>query len=269
MLNLFENWQRPEGKGIVLMGSCFSDNLKPYLEREGYEVTSNVFGTLFHPIPIFNWLKYACSNAISDSEMQLVFHEEKWKSLGGGKMLRADSTEELKDVIHTNLNTLRQSLKDAKTLVLTLGTAHAWMHRDFGLVGNCQRLPQQDFQQKIISFNEMMNFGDEAIQLLQTTNPNLKVVFTVSPVRHWRMGVAENARTKARCIELAHALCEKYTLTYFPSYEFVIDVLRNDEYFEEDRCHPNEIAIQKVVECFLKNQNEHKGYKNNSNLTFT
>jgi hypothetical protein len=66
------------------------------------------------------------------------------------------------------------------------------------------------------------------------------------------MGVSENARTKARCIELAHALCEKYALTYFPSYEFVIDVLRNDEYFEEDRCHPNEIAIQKVMGCFLK-----------------
>lgn len=252
MLNLFNNWQRPEGKGIVLMGSCFSDNLKPYLEQEGYEVSSNVFGTLFHPIPIFNWLKYACAKDISDSEMQLIFHEEKWKSLGGGKKLRADSIEELKGIIHKNLNTLHQSLELAKTLVLTLGTAHAWMHRDFGLVGNCQRLPQQDFQQEIISLNEMVKVGGESIELLHKMNPYLNVVFTVSPVRHWRMGVAENARTKARCVELAHALCEKYALKYFPSYEFVIDILRNDEYFEEDRCHPNEMAIQKVVDCFLK-----------------
>ena len=252
MLNLFKNWQRPEGKGIVLMGSCFSDNLKPYLEQEGYEVSSNVFGTLFHPIPIFNWLKYACANAISESEMQLIFHEGKWKSLGGGKMLRADSKEELKGLIHKNLDTLHQSLKLAKTLVLTLGTAHAWMHRDFGLVGNCQRLPQQDFQQEIVLLNEMFKVGGETIQLLHKMNPNLNVVFTVSPVRHWRMGVAQNAHTKARCIELAHALCEKYALTYFPSFEFVIDILRNDEYFEEDRCHPNEMAIQQVVNCFLK-----------------
>lgn len=253
MLNLFKNWQRPEGEGIVLMGSCFSDNLKPYLEREGYHVSSNVFGTLFHPIPIFNWLKYACANAISDSEMQLVFHEEKWKSLGGGKILRADSIEEFKSVIHTNLDIMHHSLKFAKTLVVTLGTAHAWIHKDFGLVGNCQRLPQQDFLQKFVSLNFMVNAGAETIQLLHKMNPNLNIVFTVSPVRHWRMGVTENARTKARCIELAHALCERFTLTYFPSYEFVIDVLRNDEYFEEDRCHPNEIAIQKVVDCFLKN----------------
>lgn len=251
MLNLFKNWQRPEGEGIVLMGSCFSDNLKPYLEREGYHVSSNVFGTLFHPIPIFNWLKYSSANSISEREMQLVFHEEKWKSLGGGKILRADSIEELKGIIHANMNTMHESLKLAKTLVITLGTTHAWMHTDFGLVGNCQRLPQQDFRQELVSLDEMVNVGGEAIQCLHKVNPNLNIVFTVSPVRHWRMGVAENARTKARCIELAHALCEKYTLMYFPSNEFVIDVLRNDEYFEEDRCHPNEKAIQKVADCFL------------------
>jgi hypothetical protein len=235
-----------------LMGSCFSDNLKAYLEQEGYEVSSNIFGTLFHPIPIFNWLKYACLNTISDKEMQLVFHEGKWKSMGGGKLLRADSIEELKGLIHLNLDAMHQSLKMSKTLVLTLGTAHAWMHRESGLVGNCQRLPQQDFQQEIISLNEMVKVGGETVQLLHEVNPNLNIVFTVSPVRHWRMGITENARTKARCIELAHTLCEKYALTYFPSYEFVVDVLRNDEYFESDRCHPNEKAISLVAENFLK-----------------
>jgi hypothetical protein len=146
---------------------------------------------------------------------------------------------------------LHGTLKSASTLVITLGTAHAWIHKDFGLVGNCQRLPQQDFQQKIISLNEMVEVGGETIQLLHEMNPNLNIVFTVSPVRHWRMGVTENVRTKARCIELAHTLCEKYALTYFPSYEFVIDVLRNDDYFEVDRCHPNVMAISLVAQEFL------------------
>jgi hypothetical protein len=251
MLDLFKHWQRPEGKEIVLIGSCFSDNLKPYLEEEGFKVTSNIFGTLFHPIPIFNWLKYACQNHISEVEMQLVFHEEKWKSLTGGKILRADSKDELIQIVHSNLTILHGTLKSASTLVITLGTAHAWIHKDFGLVGNCQRLPQQDFQQKIISLNEMVEVGGETIQLLHEMNPNLNIVFTVSPVRHWRMGVTENVRTKARCIELAHTLCEKYALTYFPSYEFVIDVLRNDDYFEVDRCHPNVMAISLVAQEFL------------------
>jgi hypothetical protein len=250
MLGLFKHWNRPEGKGIVLMGSCFSDNLKPYLDKEGYEVTSNVFGTLFNPIPIFNWLKYACANAISESEMQIIFHEEKWKSLAGGKMLRSDSKEELMQVINSHLATLHEALKSADTLVVTLGTAHGWIHKEIGLVGNCQRLPQHEFQQEIISLNEMIDSGEESIRLIRQLIPNIRIVLTVSPVKHWRMGVLKNARTKARCLELAHALCERNSLSYFPSYEFITDVLRNDEYFESDRCHPNDKAIALVAQEF-------------------
>ncbi len=251
MLDLFKNWKRPEGKGIVLMGSCFSDNLKPFLEEKDFRVTSNVFGTLFHPIPIFNWLKYACANNISEDEMQFVFHEEMWKSLGGGKLLRLNSKEELKELIHSKLNVLHEELKSVNTLVVTFGTAHAWIHNNLGLVGNCQRLPQQVFQQKIISLNEMIDSAEESIRFIKQLNPNIRIVLTVSPVKHWRMGVIENAKTKARCIELAHALCERFSLEYFPSYEYITDVLRNDDFYESDRCHPNDKAIVLVAENFL------------------
>ena len=254
MLDLFQDWKRPEGNRFVLMGSCFSDNLKPYLERQGFEVTSNLFGTLFHPIPIFNWLKHACENHISENEMQMIFHEEKWKSLGGGKNLRAESLEELKGIIHSKKTELHESIKSANTIVITLGTAHAWMHKDFGLVGNCQRLAQQDFKQEFISLNEMMKAGEECIGLMRKLNPNLQIVFTVSPVKHWRMGVVENARTKARCIELAHGLCSFGKAIYFPSYEFVSDILRNDDYYENDRCHPNERAILAIIREFLRKE---------------
>ena len=253
MLDVFNHWQRPEGKEIVLMGSCFSDNLKPYLEEDDFKVTSNNFGTLFHPIPIFNWLKYACKNLISEEEMQLVFHEEIWKSLSGGKILRAKTKEELKEIIDSNLNDLHQLLKTANTIVITFGTAHAWRHKDFGIVGNCQRLAQQDFKQEIIALNEMVRAGAECVHVLQQFNPHLRIVFTVSPVKHWRMGVIENARTKARCIELAHELCADLKVDYFPSYEFVSDVLRNDDFFEKDRCHPNERAILAISHEFLRN----------------
>jgi hypothetical protein len=182
----------------------------------------------------------------------LIFHEEKWKSLGGGKILRSDSIEELKAIVLSNLKILHDALKSTNTVVLTLGTAHAWKHKDYGLVGNCQRLPQQDFQQELISLAEMMRVGKETLDLLQQFNPGLKIVLTVSPVKHWRMGVVENSRSKARCIELAHELCEMTDSIYFPSYEYVSDVLRNDNYYENDRCHPNDRAIALVAENFLK-----------------
>jgi hypothetical protein len=251
MLEIFKDWKLPEGKNIVLMGSCFSDNLKPFLEQKDFQVTSNLFGTLFHPTPIFNWLKYACANHIAEDDMQLVFHEEIWKSLGGGKALRIHSKEELKELIQHKLNVLHEALKSADALVITLGTAHAWIHEEFGLVGNCQRLSQQKFKQELISLNDMIHVGKETIDLLQQFNPDLKIVLTVSPVKHWRMGVVENARSKARCIELAHELCEMTGSIYFPSYEFVSDILRNDAYFESDRCHPNQRAIELVAEKFI------------------
>jgi len=254
MLGIFKDWKCPEGRNIVLIGSCFSDNLKPFLEEKDFQVTSNVFGTLFHPIPIFNWLKYACANNISEKEMQLVFHEEMWKSLGGGKALRMNGREELKELIQYKLNSFQEELKSADILVITLGTAHAWIHDEFGLVGNCQRLPQQKFKQELISLDEMIRIGKETVQLLQQFNPNLKIVLTVSPVKHWRMGVVENSRSKARCIELTHMLCALDRVSYFPSFEFVTDVLRNDVYFEADRCHPNITAIRLVAESFLKEE---------------
>lgn len=252
MLEIFKDWKCPEGRNIVLMGSCFSDNLKPFLEEKNFQVTSNVFGTLFHPIPIFNWLKFACANRISEDEMQLVFHEEQWKSLSGGKILRAAAKDELKQIIFSNLNILHHSLKAANTLVITLGTAHAWLHETVGLVGNCQRLPQQVFKQELISLNEMIQNGKHTLSMLRQLNPDLKIIFTVSPVKHWRMGVLENARTKARCMELAHELCADGSALYFPSYEFVSDVLRNDDFFESDRCHPNQRAIQAISQEFLR-----------------
>ncbi len=256
MLEIFKDWKCPEGRNIVLMGSCFSDNLKPFLEEKNFQVTSNVFGTLFHPIPIFNWLKFACANRISEDEMQLVFHEEMWKSLGGGKALRLHSKEALEELIRNKLNVLHEELKSAETLVITLGTAHAWIHEEFGLVGNCQRLPQQKFKQELIFLNEMIRTGNETLDLLQQFNPGMKIVLTVSPVKHWRMGVVENARSKARCIELAHEICDKTDAIYFPSYEFVSDVLRDHAYFESDRCHPNQRAIELVAKAFLRDSLE-------------
>jgi hypothetical protein len=119
-------------------------------------------------------------------------------------------------------------------------------------VGNCQRLPQQKFKQELISLDEMIHSGKDTIHLLKQFNSDLKIVLTVSPVKHWRMGVIENARTKARCMELAHELCEMNGSAYFPTYEFISDVLRNDTYFESDRCHPNDRAIALVAENFLK-----------------
>lgn len=251
MLDLFHDWELMPGRRVVLLGSCFSDNLAPYLEQADYHVYSNPFGTLFHPIPIMNWIDMAISDEVAEERLQIVFHENQWKSLCGGKELRELNREDLLKKIQQKRVELRAELEEADVLVLTLGTAHAWVHEEFGIVGNCQRLPNANFQRKLISVEEMSEAGISVLNKLNRVNPFLQVVLTISPVKHWRMGVVENSRTKARLVELVHALRVPQLLSYFPSYEYVTDVLRSDEYFNSDRCHINENAISLVAEKFL------------------
>jgi len=251
MTEIFKDWKCPEGRNIVLMGSCFSDNLTPYLEQADYRVHSNPFGTLFHPIPILNWIDMAIVGNIDEERLQIVFHENQWKSLCGGKELRDESKKALLLRIEEKLLKFRAALVEANILVLTLGTAHAWLHKDFGIVGNCQRLPNSEFKRELIPLQSMLDNSITILDKVNRINPFLQIVFTVSPVKHWRMGIIENSRTKARCVELVHALKAQRSLNYFPSYEYVTDVLRNDEFYEEDRCHPNKECIQLVAQSFL------------------
>lgn len=251
MLDLFHDWELMPGRRVVLLGSCFSDNLAPYLKKADYHVYSNPFGTLFHPIPIMNWIDMAISDQVAEERLQIVFHENQWKSLCGGKELRENSKDILLEKIHRKRCELRAELEEAEVLVLTLGTAHAWVHEEFGIVGNCQRLPNSNFQRKLISVEEMSNTLISVLNKLNRVNPFLQVVLTISPVKHWRMGVVENTRTKARLVELVHTLRVPQLLSYFPSYEYVTEILRNDEYFNSDRCHINERAISLVADKFL------------------
>ena len=251
MLDLFHDWELMPGRRMVLMGSCFSDNLAPYLEQANYEVYSNPFGTLFHPIPIMNWIDMAISDEVSEEKLHIVFHENQWKSLCGGKDLRESNKEDLLSKIQQRLAEFRAALEEADILVLTLGTAHAWVHEEFGVVGNCQRLPNSNFQRKLISVEEMSRHMIDVFKRLNKVNPFLQKVVTISPVKHWRMGVVENTRTKARLVELVHAIRIPEFLSYFPSYEYVTEVLRNDDYFNSDRCHINERAISLVADKFL------------------
>lgn len=252
MLDLFHDWELMPGRRIVLLGSCFSDNLAPYLKQADYHVYSNPFGTLFHPIPIMNWIDMAISEVVSEERFQIVYHENQWKSLCGGKELRESNRDDLLGKIQHKLVELRTELEEAEVLVLTLGTAHAWVHEEYGIVGNCQRLPNSKFQRKLISVEEMTDTMISVLNKLNRVNPFLQVVLTISPVKHWRMGVVENIRTKARLVELVHAIRVPHLLSYFPSYEYVTEILRNDEYFNSDRCHPNQRAIELVAKAFLR-----------------
>ena len=143
-------------------------------------------------------------------------------------------------------------LKEAHWLIITLGSAFSYrLVEGGGAVANCHRAPGKVFVKHLMTIDEIQTALDSALYQLRYFNPGLKVIFTVSPVRHIRDGVVENNRSKARLLESVHHLVGKFDrLYYFPAYELVIDVLRDYRFFDIDMVHPNYPATQFVLEKF-------------------
>jgi hypothetical protein len=127
---------------------------------------------------------------------------------------------------------------------LTLGTAYVYFLASNGRpVANCHRFPSSNFERRLVTVEEMQTLWEEVLENLRAWRPDLQVWFTVSPVRHARDGLVENNRSKARLLELGHRLCDGHDgRTYFPSYEWQIDVLRDYRYYDTDLVHPNYAA---------------------------
>jgi len=237
------------GDDIVLMGSCFSDEMSNHFIDSGLNVLSNPFGTLFHPLAIANVMNAALS---SSREVDILQRNDIYLSWDSGSKLFAFSESELSAQIEARRKKLRKTLSKAKLLVVTMGTA--WGYRNIELnkiVGNCHKSVPEVFEKELSSVDEMLNSWTVLLTTLKELNPELTVVFTVSPIRHKKDGLVENNRSKSRLIELVHQL-EGENRFYFPSYEVLIDELRDYRYYTSDLVHPNKDAIAYIWNAFKK-----------------
>ena len=149
---------------------------------------------------------------------------------------------------------LADFLKNGKVLILTLGTAISYKHKSSDtIVGNCHKMPSQLFDKVDLKVKEIRETMLKTLEALKAYNPELKILFTVSPVRHFKDGLIANARSKARLIHTVdQLLTEDATLNYFPAYELLIDELRDYRFFKKDLVHPNQIAVEFIWEKFLE-----------------
>lgn len=155
----------------------------------------------------------------------------------------------LRNRFATTIETLHEQLKNADVLLITFGTSFGYRHVETSeIVANCHKQPQKLFQKELSELSEMRTIWTETLAELKAFNPRLKVIFTVSPVKHLRDGVVENVRSKARLIELVHELGENY----FPSFELIQEQLRDYRFYKVDGAHPNEIAIHEVYKRFIE-----------------
>lgn len=241
---------------LVLLGSCFSDNIGGKLNYFKFQSLQNPFGILFHPLAIENLVSRAVRED-SYTEQDVFFSNERWHCFDAHSDLSNSSKEKLLQKLNDSLQRTKRQIKKSTHIVITLGTA--WFYRKRGsnaVVANCHKVPQKEFSKEVLSIGTIITSLKKTIKLVQTVNQNAQFIFTVSPVRHLKDGFVENQRSKAHLIAAIHEVIDSPSLgggwgeEYFPSYELMMDELRDYRFYEADMIHPNQVAIDYIWEKF-------------------
>jgi len=241
------------GEKILLTGSCFTEHIGNALAEWKFDVLQNPNGILFDPASVASSL----TSYIQPKQYEaadLFYANEVWQSWQHHSIFsHVDPTACLAG-INASQQQAHTFLNQADWLIITLGSAFSYRLADNGVaVANCHRAPAQTFHKHLMTIEEINSAWDSCLYQLSYFNPSLKVLFTISPVRHIRDGVVENNRSKARLIEAVHHLVNKFDrIWYFPAYELVIDVLRDYRFYDIDMVHPNYPATQFVLEKFVQ-----------------
>ncbi|MEO8823843.1 MAG: GSCFA domain-containing protein [Ginsengibacter sp.] len=247
----------------LFIGSCFSEEIGNKLNDLKFDVLQNPNGILYDPISISDaLLSYIKNKPINEEnlfELNGLWHSWQHHSCFSG----INKNEVLKK-INDSQSRAHSFLKEAKFLFITFGTAFNYLLKNNSQnVANCHKAPGDIFLKTLLPAEEIKDNFLSTIADLEIFNPELKLVLTVSPVKHVRDGVIENNRSKSRLIEAAHLVVdEKQNAFYFPSYELVNDVLRDYRFYKKDLVHPNETAIDFVFERFSESFFD-KGTKEN------
>jgi len=236
---------------LVLLGSCFSENIGMKFQRYRFQTSLNSHGIVFNPESVAVALEDSINNKIYSKD-ELMEHNGSFMSLSHHGRFNNENADSTLNEINNSIAASNQVLKKAKVLFITLGSAWAYRHNTSQkIVANCHKIPQSAFKKTIIQYDVIVERWTSLINKLKSFNQDIQIVFTVSPVRYWRDGAVENSLSKSQLIIATHALKEAFSnVHYFPAYELVIDDLRDYRFFKEDMLHPNDQAINYVWEKF-------------------
>ena len=237
---------------VLLLGSCFAQNMGAKLEYYKFQQCTNPFGILFHPVAIEKLITRAV-NQIWFTSKDVFLQNEQWHCFLAHSKLSNTSEEDLISALNSALEKLRFSLLEASHVVFTFGTAWVYRHLEKDtIVANCHKVPQKEFVKQLLSPDDVSDVLLGIETKLRTINPTCSIINTVSPVRHIKDGLLANSRSKAHLIAGVQEIVSPEKLNYyFPSYEIMMDELRDYRYYKEDLIHPNETAIYLIWEKFL------------------
>jgi lysophospholipase L1-like esterase len=243
---------------IMLIGSCFTENIGLKLQNHLFESLENPHGILFNPVSVQNALEDYISNK-KYTESDLFLLNDVWNSWHHHSRFSGITPQDALEKINTSINNAHAFLNKANHLIITLGSAWLYTLNENApsqqglIVANNHKAPAQWFTKKLMNVAELIANLKSLVGRLKKFNPHLNIIFTISPVRHLREGLVENNRSKAVLIQAVHEIVGSETnIDYFPAYEYVIDDLRDYRFYAEDLVHPNYAATNYVWEKFIE-----------------
>lgn len=238
-----------EDDTVMLVGSCFSDNMGHYFDTHRFDVCSNPFGVLFNPISIDRALRFMLQPDLFDKNRYYYKHRDLWVSFAHHGRFSKENFEEFEANIDHNLQQSSEFLRKTRYLFITFGTAfcYKFIPRDL-IVSNCHKIPNHQFDRIRLDVKKIVSQWNATLTMLKEACPDMKVVFTVSPVRHLGDGAHENALSKATLLLAVEKLVDNEFTYYFPAYEYLMDDLRDYRFYAKDLCHINDLAISYLEE---------------------
>jgi hypothetical protein len=240
--------------GVLCIGSCFAEHIFERLNSFKFSTLLNPFGIIFNPISIAKSLEILLDENRLFEKKDLFQHLGGWHSFQHHGSFSNPREELVLEKINNALLEARVFLKKAEFLVLTFGTSNVFVSEKTGqVVANCHKVPQKYFIHKKLSSDEIIVTLDDVFRKIARAFPHLKIITTVSPVRHIRDGLVANQVSKAKLLVALDNLASLHSnLAYFPSYEIMMDDLRDYRFYKKDLIHPNEMAVDYIWDFFSK-----------------
>lgn len=242
---------------IISIGSCFAENMADKFDYFKFQNETNPFGIIFNPVSIEKVTERTVREEFF-TEKDVFFHNERWHSFETHSDLSNSDRQELLETLNKAIEITNRQLKQATHIIITYGTS--WIYKNIesnAIVANCHKVPQKQFVKELLSVDIIQKSIQNTIALIQAVNPNINFIFTISPVRHIKDGFTENQLSKSHLFAALqfNLKSELYNLKseYFPSYEIMMDELRDYRFYAEDMLHPNQVAIDYIWKRFGEN----------------
>lgn len=236
---------------LMLFGSCFSQSIGQKLLDGNFDVEVNPFGVLYNPSSIAKSLRLLLDRKVF-TEGDLFEEKGVFNSFHHHSLFSSPDKIECLKKMNDSAERASAKIKTLDCLLVTFGTAHVFSLRESGeVVSNCHKVPASFFERTRLTVSDIVAEWSDLLGRLRSASPKMKVIFTVSPIRHWKDGAHGNQLSKAILLLAIDELQNEYpNVFYFPSYELLLDDLRDYRFYAEDMIHPSEVAVDYIWKYF-------------------